>query len=58
MPQRCALINDPVLAMQGIRYLPYKNYYVFFVVIEEVQQVLIARIGYNRRNWKEILLSE
>ena len=25
MPQRCALISDPVLATQGIRCLPYKK---------------------------------
>lgn len=30
MPQRYAFVDDPIIASQGVRCLPYKNYYVFF----------------------------
>ncbi len=55
-PNRYALVDDCVLASQGIHCMPYKNYYVFYEVEEERGIVIVLRIGYNRRNWKEILL--
>lgn len=55
-PDRFGLIDDVVLASQQIRCMPYKNYYVFYQVIEAMETVLVLRVGYNRRNWKEILL--
>ena len=32
-----------------------KNYYVFYEIEETMNTVIVLRIGYNRRNWKEIL---
>ena len=55
-PERQPYIEDEVLATQGIRCLPYKNYYIFYEVEQTAQRVIILRIGYNRRNWKDILL--
>jgi len=54
-PFRQTLVNDEVLAEQGIRCLPYKNYYIFYIVEADRDDVLIIRIGYNKRNWKQIL---
>lgn len=56
LPSRFALVDDCVLASQGIHCMPYKNYYVFYVIEEAVDTVIVLRIGYSRRNWKEILL--
>ena len=56
LPFRYGVSRDPVLAAQSIRCMPYKNYYVFYEIDEEENRVWILRIGYNRRNWKEILL--
>lgn len=56
LPNRFALADDRVLASQGIHCMPYKNYYVFYEVEEAMETVIILRVGYNRRNWKEILL--
>ncbi|MCL2717476.1 MAG: type II toxin-antitoxin system RelE/ParE family toxin [Lachnospiraceae bacterium] len=54
-PNRYPFIDDVVLASLGVRCLPYKNYYVFYEVIDIMNTVIIHRVGYNRRNWKEIL---
>lgn len=55
MPNRYAIIDDPALASQHIRCMPYKNYYIFYEVIDAMDIVVILRVGYNRRNWKDIL---
>lgn len=54
-PQKFALIDDQVLSSQGIHCMPYKNYYVFYEIVDMMNTVIVLRIGYNRRNWKEIL---
>ena len=54
-PYKFPLIQDNILQNQGIRYLPYNNYYVFYEIIEPMQIVIILRVGYYRRNWKDIL---
>lgn len=56
LPDWFALVDDRVLASQGIHCMPYKNYYVFYEVEETMETVIVLRVGYNRRNWKEILL--
>ena len=35
--------------------MPYKNYYVFYKVLYAENTVIILRVGYNRRNWSDIL---
>ena len=54
-PYKFPLVQDDILQSQGIRCMPYKNYYIFYEVIEIMQVVIVLRIGYNRRNWKDIL---
>lgn len=56
LPNRFALVDDLVLSSQRIHCMPYKNYYVFYEIEETLNIVIVLRIGYNRRNWKEILL--
>lgn len=56
LPNRFALVDDLVLSSQGIHCMPYKNYYVFYEIEELMDTVIILRVGYNRRNWKAILL--
>lgn len=55
IPNRFPIVQDEHLCKQGIRCMPFKNYYVFYQVIENKQVVHILRVGYNRRNWKDIL---
>ncbi len=54
-PFKFPLVQDDILQSQGIRCMPYKNYYIFFEVIDAMHVVIILRVGYNHRNWKDIL---
>lgn len=58
LPNRFALVDDLVLSSQRIHCMPYKNYYVFYEIEETMNTVVVLRVGYNRRNWKEILLKK
>lgn len=54
-PYKFPLVQDDLLQNQGIRCMPYKNYYIFYEIIEIMQTIIVLRIGYNRRNWRDIL---
>ena len=54
-PYKFPLIQDDILQHQGIRCMTYKNYYIFYEVIEAMQVIVVLRVGYNQRNWKDIL---
>ncbi|MBQ8823074.1 MAG: type II toxin-antitoxin system RelE/ParE family toxin [Lachnospiraceae bacterium] len=54
-PYKFPLVQDDFLQNQGIRCIPYKNYYVFYKIIEQSYTVVVLRVGYNKRNWKSIL---
>lgn len=55
MPQRCALVDDSVLALQKIRYLIIENYYAFYQIDESTRTVHILRFLYEKSDWKNIL---
>ena len=57
MPYRCALADDPVLALQKIHYLIIGNYYAFYQIDEPTQTVHILRFLYEKSDWKNILKS-
>ena len=54
-PYKFPIIQDDILKQKNIRYMPYKNYFIFYEVIEPMRVVIVLRIGYNQRNWKDIL---
>lgn len=54
-PYKFPLVQDDYLQSRGIRCMPFKNFYIFYKVIEDVPTVVILRVGYNKRNWKNIL---
>lgn len=54
-PYKFPVISDIYLKESGIRCMPHKNYYVFYKVDEEQKCVIVLRVGYNRRNWRNIL---
>ena len=58
MPSRHALVRDDSLASLGIRFMPVKNYLIFFTVREERKTVVIQRFLYGRRDWITILKGE
>lgn len=54
-PYKFPLVQDKILMSYDIRCMLYKNYYVFYKIVEESKIVSILRIGYNKRNWTNIL---
>jgi len=38
-----------------IRYMPYKNYMVFYEIVDKEKIVKILRIVYKQRNWKDFI---
>jgi toxin ParE1/3/4 len=54
-PKRYAIVDDPILREWHIRFLPVKNYLVFYTVSDEEQTVMIVRFLYRKRNWISIL---
>ena len=55
MPRRYPLVDDEVLALQGIRVFSIKNYLVFYAIREERNTVVIERFLFERRAWNAIL---
>lgn len=53
MPERCPLLRDASLRLNGYRALIVDNYLVFFVIKNDIVQV--RRILYNKRNYEWLL---
>ena len=55
LPQKFHLVDDPVLASWGIRFVIINNYLAFYTIDEEKQTVIIVRFLYQKSNWTSIL---
>ena len=55
LPQKFRLVDDPVLASWGIRFVIINNYLAFYTIDEEKQTVIIVRFLYQKSNWTSIL---
>ena len=55
IPQKFRLVDDPVLASWGIRFVIVNNYLAFYTIDEEKQMVIIVRFLFQRSNWNAIL---
>lgn len=55
LPQKFRLVDDPVLAGWGIRFVIINNYLAFYTINEEKQTVIIVRFLYQKSNWTSIL---
>ena len=54
-PKRCALVKDDYLSGIGFRFMPVKNYLIFYIVRENKNIVTIERVLYSRRDWLHIM---
>lgn len=54
-PTRYPLCNDAFLRAWGIRFVPVKNYLLFYVVREDEGTVYVIRFLYAKRAWQNIL---
>ena len=55
LPLSYPLLRDPVLRKKGIRWTYARNYIIYFVVKEDINQVIVERILYSRRAYDAIL---
>lgn len=55
LPQRLRLVDDPVLASWGIRFMIINHYLAFYTIDEEKHTVIIVRFLYQKSNWTSIL---
>lgn len=54
-PTKYPLCNDELLRAWGIRFVPVKNYLLFYVVREDEGAVYVIRFLYAKRAWQNIL---
>lgn len=54
-PTRYPLCNEAFLRAWGIRFVPVKNYLLFYVVREAEGTVYVIRFLYAKRAWQNIL---
>ena len=54
-PEKFHLVDDPVLASWGIRYIIVNNYLAFYTIDTEKQLVIVVRFLYQKSNWNSIL---
>ncbi|MCD8354830.1 MAG: type II toxin-antitoxin system RelE/ParE family toxin [Clostridiales bacterium] len=54
-PMRYGLVDDPVLASWGVRFLTVNHYLAFYTVSESTQTVYILRFLHSRRDWAALL---
>lgn len=53
-PFRCPLAKDSFLAKQGFRTLFIDNYIVFYVVDEKEHKVIVHRVCYGKRQYRNL----
>lgn len=54
-PERCKVVDDPILNSWRIRYVIVKNYLAFFTIDEAKKEVIVVRFLFQKSNWNSIL---
>ena len=54
-PEKFQMVDDPVLATWGIRFVVVKNYLAFYIIAEKQKIVHVVRFLYQKSNWSAIL---
>jgi len=54
-PDKFKLIDDPVLASWGVRFIVINGYLAFYVIDEDTKQVIVIRFLFQKSNWTSIL---
>lgn len=55
LPEKFRLVDDPVLASWGIRFVVVSGYLAFYTISEELKQITIVRFLFQKSNWTAIL---
>lgn len=54
-PEKHKLVDDPVLASWGVRFVTVNGYLAFYVISVERKQVIVVRFLFQKSNWTAIL---
>lgn len=54
-PEKFRLVEDPVLASWGIRFIIVNGYLAFYTISEEQHLVIIIRFLFQKSSWNAIL---
>jgi plasmid stabilization system protein ParE len=54
-PEKFRLVDDPVLASWGIRFVIVNGYLAFYTISEEENLIIVVRFLFQKSNWNAIL---
>jgi len=54
-PKKFRLVDDPVLASWGIRFVIVNGYLAFYIISEEENLIIVVRFLFQKSNWNVIL---
>ena len=54
-PEKFRLVDDPVLASWGIRFVVVNGYLAFYTISEQDNLVIVIRFLFQKSNWNAIL---
>ena len=57
-PERYAVLDDSVQSSFNVRFVRVKDYFAFYVIMEDERPVVILRFLHMRRDWAEILKAD
>ena len=57
-PEKFRLVDDPVLASWGIRFVIVNNYLAFYTIDQKKKLVIVLRFLYQKSNWNVILRND
>ena len=56
--ERYAVLDDSVQSSFNVRFVSVKDYFAFYVIMEDERPVVILRFLHMRRDWAEILKAD
>ena len=56
--ERYAVLDDSVQSSFNVRFVSVKDYFAFYVIMEDERLVVILRFLHMRRDWTEILKAD
>jgi plasmid stabilization system protein ParE len=54
-PKKFPLVDDPILASWGIRFVIVKGYLAFYTISDDKKLIIIVRFLFQKSNWNAIL---
>lgn len=54
-PEKFSLVDDPILASWGVRFVIVNGYLAFYNISKEMHRVIIVRFLFQKSNWSAIL---